>query len=111
MKGTLTILKRRKAVIKKVVFQKNNSYLKFDRMDKISFYPQEGFNRQEEFSIHLLNAMNCRSYEQLIGKQIIYYIAKKEDTVFFAVEDPESEGVAYVKIPKKGLFLRKIGLK
>lgn len=101
---------KRKATIKKIVFRKDTFYLKFGIMDKISFYPQEDINNQ--FSLHLLNAMRCKGYEELVGKEVVYYIVKKEDTVYFAIEEPDTENIAYTSsFKKRGLYLRKVGLK
>lgn len=105
----VAIMKKRNVTIRGVTFRKDGFYLKFNIMDKIFFYREEDFHnkKEEDFSILILNAMRCKSFEQLIGKQAIYYIVKKKDKdkVFLAIEDPNSEGVAYTpRFQKKGLF-------
>lgn len=81
------------AKIKKATFRGEKFVLKMDDMKK------EWVFYDKDFVSYLLDCMECKTPEELVGKEVNYYAMKQGKSISIAIENPD-KGVVYGKITK-----------
>ena len=89
----LKVKELRMAKIKKATFRGKDFVLKMDDMKKELVF------RNKDFVSYLLDCMGCKTPEELVGKEVNYYVIKQGTSISIAIENPD-KGVAYGQITK-----------
>lgn len=89
----LKVKELRMAEIKKATFRGKDFVLKIGDMKK------ELIIRDKNFVCYLLDCMQCKELEELVGKEVNCFAIKQGKSISIAIENPD-KGVAYAKITK-----------